>query len=165
MKASWYHAALPHTTMGTGNWLLLQICCANISVRWGASNSVGWWSLTDHCRRNPFTACPPPPPANERVRLPGTRARPPQNNLLLVHWQMLLLVLVTSYPSYSPPYFPVNSRVSAKTGKAGQLSVSKISTGGSNQKTRVSLFEHRCTLRRIYQSFTGASWVYSEGKS
>lgn len=37
----------------------------------------------------------------------------PQNNLRLLHWQMLLLLLVTGYPSYSAPYFPVNSKVNS----------------------------------------------------
>ncbi|CAB1425080.1 unnamed protein product [Pleuronectes platessa] len=52
---------------------------------------------------------------------------------------MLLLLPVTGYPSYSAPYFPVNSKVDSvrqNPGSLGQLPVSKSSPGGCKRDDR-----------------------------
>lgn len=116
--------SVSHTTLVLWKSIIvaLLMCRVNISVREaqeGASNSVGWTSLTDHWRRNPFTACPPWPMSRDTTQAHGPGL--PKNNLRLLRWQMLLLVLVTGYPSYSAPYFPVNSKVNSVRQNPGRL--------------------------------------------
>lgn len=91
----------------------------------------------------------------------------PQNNLPLLHWQMLLLLLVTGYRSCPAPHFPVNFKVNSQQEKReGRAAAGVWDFPGWQEPEDWNRPPFSTgALWGFTSPSTGASWVYSEGKN
>lgn len=149
------------------NWLSLLICCVNISV-WeapqGASKSVGRRSLTDRWRWNPFTARPCWPMSRDATQTHGpglpkiTCDHCTDKCCYLYWWQVTLATRLHIF---------LNSKVNSCARKPGRLDsclcprFTQVAATGRPESPCLSTG----ALWGFTSPFTGASWVYSKGKT